>query len=183
MGRHRNGDNLGSDLSHITRKSCLQQGENGRAGSDPSPSLCLGRRFIAIEPMPQTVSAGRQSLSLIFYFYFQCVPEDEQNVQITLCDHKVIYKSCFWDTHASEGFLWCCLAHHRCVLSGLSKSQPSARASVAHSLLHLTSKSSREYVQRWKMPLPHRYYHITCLVFIRFSRHTLSWPKVLAASF
>lgn len=126
---------------------------------------------------------GRQTLSLIFYFSFQCVPEDEQNVQITPCDHRLIYESCFWDTHASYGFLWCCLEHRRHVLSGLSKSQPSARASVAHSLPHLSSKSSGEYVQRCKMPLPHRYYHITYPVFTRFSRRMLSWPKVLAASF
>lgn len=88
-----------------------------------SPLLCLARCFTAIESLLQTIWV-KKSLSLIFYFYFQCIREDEQNAQITLCDHRVICKSCFWGTHGSLGFLWYCLKHCRHVLTGFPNPSP-----------------------------------------------------------
>ena len=104
-GGYGNSNDLGSDLCHITWNSCLQQGENGKAGSDP---ICRPPHHSASQGASSLASLGirlslrgRQSLSLLFYFYFQCIPEDEQNVQLTPCDHRAIYKLGFWDTHAS----------------------------------------------------------------------------------
>lgn len=72
MGRHGNGDNLGSDLSHITLKSCLQQGENGRAGSNPSAVLLIALPRKALHRYQAYASdrlcmVGRASLSFFFF--------------------------------------------------------------------------------------------------------------------
>lgn len=64
------------------------------------PLLCLARCFIAFKSLPQTIWV-KQLLSLTIYFSFQCIHDDEQNAQITLCDHRAKRKSHFWGTRAS----------------------------------------------------------------------------------
>lgn len=168
-----------------THKSCLQQWGNGRAGPDTNfwSSHCYVLQgvslLLSLCLRPSEWSSSSLSLFISPSSAFMMMNKMHRSHFVTTEQNVNHISGVHVLPRASSDAAWSTAD----VVTGLSKSQPFAGGSTAHSLLHLTSKSNGEYAQRWKMPLPHHCNHITCLVFTRFYRYTFPWPKVLAVSF